>query len=170
MLTNIYYSLAIFAYSSFLLQFILSLFGANSDVDLDIDGDGSCDLSWGDIFSFKGIIHFLMGFAGWLSLKSYNNSLEWFDYPIAILCGISFFLIIFLLGRLLLRFKHEPHGATENDFDGCKGVITIVGEDNTYSVMLPEYNGYEITAYSEKQYTLGQEVTIFVTKDKKYYI
>ena len=57
MLTTIYYSLAIAAYSIFLIQFIIAVTGG-SDLDMDIafDGDGVGDLSCGDIFSFKGII------------------------------------------------------------------------------------------------------------------
>ena len=73
MLTTIYYSLAILAYSIFLTQFVISMLGGSDmDTDIDFDGDGFGELSWSDIFSFKGIIHFLMGFAGWLSLRSMN--------------------------------------------------------------------------------------------------
>ena len=41
MLTTIYYSLAIAAYSIFLIQFIISVCGCTDlDMDIDFDGDG----------------------------------------------------------------------------------------------------------------------------------
>lgn len=168
-ITTIYYSLAIVAYGIFLLQFIMAMFGVgDTDVDMDIDGDGIGDLSWGDIFSLKGFIHFLMGFAGWMSIRSLTSNIQWFDYPIAILLGIIFILILMFVGKLLLKLKHEPTG--EDDFVGNTGIITIKGEDNTYYVTLPDFGGFEIKVHSEKHHNLGDKVCIMKTKDNKYYI
>lgn len=171
MITTIYYSLAIIAYSIFLIQFTMSMFGVgDTDVDLDIDGDSIGDLSWGDIFSFKGLIHFLMGCAGWLSLRSYTGNLQWFDYPIAIVLGFVFILILVMVTKALLKLKHEPTGQTEEDFIGHVGVITVVNDDNTYYVTMPEFFGYELKAYSDRKYKLGEEVFILKSENGKYYI
>lgn len=174
MLTSIYYSLAIVAYSIFLIQFIISMCGGTDlDMDIDFDGDGFGDLSWGDIFSFKGIIHFLMGFAGWLSLTSYNGTIAWYDYLIAIALGIGFVIGLMYLGLLLLKLKHEPSGQTPQDYLGHKGIVTIVSEEeNAYYVTMQDFCGYELKAYSidGNKYKTGDEVIINSFNDGKYYI
>jgi hypothetical protein len=169
-ITTVYYSLAIVAYGIFLIQFLMSFFGvADTDVDIDLDGDGIGDLSWGDIFSLKGFIHFLMGFAGWMSLRSLTDNIEWFDYPIGILLGVAFIFILMLVGKLLLKLQHEPTG--EEDFNNCKGIITLIGEEEDYYfVTLPEFCGYEIKVYSKTKHSLGDEVMIIKSTDNIYYI
>jgi len=174
MLTTIYYSLAIIAYSIFLIQFFIAMFGGTDfDTDIDFDGDGFGDLSWGDILSFKGIIHFLMGFAGWLSLVSYNGTLVWYDYLIAIVLGIAFTVILFYIGILLLKLRHEPVGQTPEDFIGHKGVVSIVctDEENAYYVNIPDFNGQEIKVYSlNEKHKLGDEVIIISADNGKFYV
>ena len=173
MLTTFYYSLAIAAYSIFLIQFIISMCGGTDlDTDIDFDGDGFSDLSWGDIFSFKGIIHFLMGFAGWLSLSSYTGTVAWYDYFIAFALGIVFVIVLMYVGILLLRLKHEPTGQTAQDYLGHKGIVTIVSEEeNVYYIAMQDFCGYELKVYSTgDKYKLGDEVIINSFNDGKYYI
>lgn len=174
MLTTIYYSLAIAAYSIFLIQFIIAVTGGSDlDMDIDFDGDGVGDLSWGDIFSFKGIIHFLMGFAGWLSLTSYTGHVVWYDYLIALAFGVGFVLVLFYLGLLLLKLKQEPTGASSKDFIGQKGVITIVCSDepNTYYVTLTGNAGTELKVHSlNEEHKLGDEVIIQAYENEQFYI
>ena len=174
MLTTIYYSLAIAAYSIFLIQFIIAIAGGSDlDMDIDFDGDGVGDLSWGDIFSFKGIIHFLMGFAGWLSLTSYTGHIVWYDYLIALAFGIGFVLVLFYLGLLLLKLKQEPTGASSKDFIGQKGTITIVCSDepNTYYVTLSGNAGTELKVHSlNEEHKLGDEVIIQAYENEQFYI
>ena len=62
---QIYYGIAIIVYGVFIIRFILSWICG----DFEIDSDADLDL--GDIVSFKGFIHFLMGVSGWLSVKSF---------------------------------------------------------------------------------------------------
>ena len=67
-----YYVLGIISYSIFIVQFILSNLGfGDTDIDIDLDGDADFDVS--DLLSFKGLIHFLMGFSGWLMLSGTVN-------------------------------------------------------------------------------------------------
>lgn len=174
MLTTIYYSLAIIAYSIFLVQFIMAMCGGTDlDMDIDFDGDGIGDLSWGDIFSFKGLIHFLMGFAGWLSLSSLNGGIAWYDYLIAIALGLVFVIVLFYVGMLLLKLKHEPTGETAKDFIGHTGVVTIVCDDDQYAyyVSMPDFGGQEIKVYSYKyRYDLGDKIKISSYENGKYFV
>ena len=176
MLTSIYYSLAIAAYSIFLIQFLIAMFGGSDmDMDIDFDGDGAMDLTWGDIFSFKGLIHFLMGFAGWLSLTAAKGSpIVWYDYLIAIGLGIVFVLMLVFLGRLLMKLRQEPTGASGWDFVGHDGYITVVCSDepHTYYMMLKDLGSQELKVYSRggETYKLADEVTIICYEDGKYFI
>lgn len=174
MLTTLYYSLAIAAYSIFLIQFLVAVLGGSDlDMDIDFDGDGVGDLSWGDIFSFKGVIHFLMGFAGWLSLTSYTSTVVWYDYLIALAFGIVFVLALFYLGLLLLKLKQEPTGEKSKDFVGAKGTITIVCKDEPgyYYVTLFGHASTELKVRSEKhEYNLGDEVVIQSYVNEQFYI
>lgn len=74
-MSEVYYLLAAISYGIFLVQFILSWFGG--DTDLDVDLDGELDMNVSDIVSFKGLIHFIMGASGWLCVKqSVSHSVE----------------------------------------------------------------------------------------------
>ena len=73
---QIYYIVAVIVYDIFIVRFILSWIGGDFDIDADLD------LS--DVVSFKGLTHFLMGFSGWLSVKSFTtHNIMWYDYLIA---------------------------------------------------------------------------------------
>lgn len=101
-----YYYLGAIAYGIFVLQFILSWF--MGDVDLDVDFDGTADFDTGDLLSFKGLIHFSMGLSGWLMLKhKLFETVMWYDYVIGAVWGIYFVVILYFLYRLILKFESE---------------------------------------------------------------
>lgn len=105
-MSEVYYLLAAVSYGIFLVQFILSWFGG--DTDLDVDLDGELDMNVSDIVSFKGLIHFIMGASGWLCVKqSISHSVEWYDYLIALVCGILFVVILYYLYKLCLKLQHQ---------------------------------------------------------------
>lgn len=174
MLTSIYYALAIAAYSIFLIQFIVSVMGGSDlDMDIDFDGDGMMDLTWGDIFSFKGLIHFLMGFAGWLSLTAYNGgTIQWYDYLIAFGIGIGFVVLLIYVGKGLMKLQHEPSGASGWDLVGHDAYISVVpNEPDTYYVNVPDYSQeIKVVSRSGAKYKLADEVVILSYEDGKYFI
>ena len=53
-MSEVYYLLAAISYGISLVQFILSWFGEDTDLDEELDMNVS------DIVSFKGLIHFIM--------------------------------------------------------------------------------------------------------------
>ena len=98
-MSETYYLLAAISYGIFIVQFILSWFGGDTDLDVDLDGELDMDVS--DIVSFKGLVHFVMGASGWLCIKhSVSHSIEWYDYLIALICGILFVVILYYLYKL----------------------------------------------------------------------
>ena len=61
---NVYFFAALVSTGIFLLQFILSIFFGSMDTDIDVHADGNADIDMSSVLSFKGLIHFCMGF-GW---------------------------------------------------------------------------------------------------------
>jgi hypothetical protein len=103
-MSETYYLLAAISYGIFIVQFILSWFGGDTDLDVDLDGELDMDVS--DIVSFKGLVHFVMGASGWLCIKhSVSHSIEWYDYLIALICGILFVVILYYLYKLCLKVQ-----------------------------------------------------------------
>lgn len=73
-----------------------------SSYSLGGDLDGELDMDVSDIVSFKGLVHFVMGASGWL-----KHSIEWYDYLIALICGILFVVILYYLYKLCLKLQHQ---------------------------------------------------------------
>jgi hypothetical protein len=59
---------------------------------VDFDGDADFDVS--DVVSFKGFIHFFMGFGGWTSIKQLlGYEITWIDWLIGFFIGLVFVFI-----------------------------------------------------------------------------
>lgn len=166
---NIYYLVAAVSYGIFVIQFILSWFGGDTDLDVDLDGELDMDVS--DVVSFKGLIHFLMGSFGWLSIKNMTSTVEWYDFLIALVIGVLFVVILYYLYKLCLKLQHQVIPEEGNALIGRVGIINIPGKQYT---ILIEINGMlqEIQAYPENPeyvYYTGSQVTISSFKQGKYY-
>ncbi len=168
---DIYYLLAGISYGIFIVQFILSWFGG--DTDLDVDLDSELDMNVSDIVSFKGLIHFLMGFSGWMCVKqSISYSIEWQDYLIALIIGIGFVFVLYYLYKLCLRLQHIAIPEDGENLVGKTGVITVPSS-HSYYFLTVEINGIsqEIHAYPETPtgYMTGTRVMITKFENGKYY-
>ena len=64
-----YYILFVIVFVIFIIKNIISWIAGEIDVDFDLDENIDYDIS--SMFSFKGIIHFLLGFSSYLSLNGY---------------------------------------------------------------------------------------------------
>lgn len=153
------------SYGIFIVQFIISLFGGDTDIDIDFDGNSDFDI--GSLFSFKGLIHFTMGFSGWLMLAKEVN---WFTICIAIVVGIAFMVILYYLYRLCMRFHSEP---TERIGVGLVGrtvtIITVL--ENGWCLCAPVNLPYqELRCYSSSPIKAGELRTISSYKNGTYNI
>lgn len=132
-----YYILGIISYGIFIVQFLLSNFFGWGDLDLDfdVDFDGEPDFGLGDILSFKGLIHFVMGFSGWLMLA---GKVTLTTLAIASVIGFVFIVILYYAYRLCLKFNSEPQ---------IKSGEGLVGKEVSISVQISEmeYSGNCIT-------------------------
>ena len=158
MIEQIYYAVALTVYSIFIIRFILSWIGADFDIDADID--------IGDVVSFKGLTHFLMGFSGWLSVKSYiTHNVMWYDYLIALILGVIFVILLYFVYKLLISLETKPQILSGKQLIGKTGKIYVIlePEDSIKKYIITVGNGLgtqEYPAKSNNSYKLGDEVVI----------
>lgn len=158
MIEQIYYAVALTVYSIFIIRFILSWIGADFDIDADIDIS--------DVVSFKGLTHFLMGFSGWLSVKSYTtHNVMWYDYLIALILGVIFVILLYFVYKLLISLETKPQILVGKQLIGKTGKIYVIlePEDSIKKYIITIGNGLgtqEYPAKSNNSYKLGDEVVI----------
>lgn len=167
---QIYYGIALIVYGIFIIRFILSWIGGDFDVDADID--------LGDIVSFKGATHFLMGMFGWLSVKGFTtHDIQWYDYLIGFILGIIFVIILFYIYKFMMKLESKPTILFGKDLIGHVGSIYLCEyEDlNTnhyhYIIIVNNGNGaIELSAISDKKFRTGDSITIVDYQDSYYII
>ena len=158
MIEQVYYAVALTVYSIFIIRFILSWIGADFDIDADVDIS--------DVVSFKGFTHFLMGFSGWLSVKSYiTHNVMWYDYLIALILGIIFVILLYFVYKFLISLETKPQILSGKQLIGKTGKIYVIlePEDSIKKYIITVGNGLgtqEYPAKSNNSYKLGDEVVI----------
>ena len=158
MIEQVYYAVALTVYSIFIIRFILSWIGADFDIDADVDIS--------DVVSFKGFTHFLMGFSGWLSVKSYiTHNVMWYDYLIALILGIIFVILLYFVYKFLISLETKPQILSGKQLIGKTGKIYVIlePEDSIKKYIITVGNGLgtqEYPAKSNNSYKLGDEVII----------
>lgn len=133
-----YCYLGIISWGIFIIQLIISGLGI-ADTDLDVDFDGNIDFDVGDLVSFKGFLHFLLGFSSWLMLTNYISAL---NIIIACIVGIVFVLLLYFIYKLCLKFDYEPKVESKQDLIG-----------KLVTVYLPYPNGYCVCKLNTPVYT-----------------
>ena len=157
---QIYYIVAVIVYDIFIVRFILSWIGGDFDIDADLD------LS--DVVSFKGLTHFLMGFSGWLSVKSFTtHNIMWYDYLIAFILGVIFVIILYYVYKFLMKLENKPQILSGKDFIGSTArvylVMPTIDADTLFKYIITVDNGIgtiEIPAKSRESYKTGDSVVI----------
>ena len=158
MIEQVYYAIALTVYSIFIIRFILSWIGADFDIDADVDIS--------DVVSFKGFTHFLMGFSGWLSVKSYiTHNVMWYDYLIALILGVIFVILLYFVYKFLISLETKPQILFGKQLIGKTGKIYVIleSEDSIKKYIITVGNGLgtqEYPAKSNNSYKLGDEVVI----------
>ena len=162
-----YYLIAAIVYGIFIVQFILSWFGGDFNIDADID--------FGDIVSFKGLIHFLMGATGWLCLRDFSGSILWYDYIIAVICGLSFMIMLFYLYKLLMKLEQKPDEPKRGKALIGKGAYVYLlnsSDNDAYYYTIIAYDGTDIAELPARSTHRYQDNTAVVIKNfiGNYYI
>jgi uncharacterized membrane protein len=81
----------------FLITSIGSLIFGELNLDIDVDTDGG-DFSGGDIFSFKGLVHFAIGFSLTLTLM---KEVTITSTLIGIIAGLVFVFVLYYLYKII---------------------------------------------------------------------
>ena len=157
---QIYYTIAAIIYSIFIIRFILSWIGGDFDVETDVDVS--------DVVSFKGFTHFLMGFSGWLSVKSFTtHNIMWYDYLIAFVLGVIFVIILYYVYKFLMKLENKPQVLSGKDLIGSTAkvylVLSTIDADTLFKYIITVDNGIgtiEIPAKSRESYKTGDSVVI----------
>lgn len=162
-----------------LLKSIISWFFGEMEVDVDFDGDSDIDIS--GMLSFKGLLHFLLGFSTVLSSTSYSHTNSFttpyefsvWIYLMAIVVGMIFMIGLYYLYKMMLKFNH--YNTNNPEFNGMRGTIYAKQVQThypfiQYQILVNTYQGtHKLTAYSLSDYKVGDEVTIILNKDKNQY-
>lgn len=100
---------AIIASLIFLVQLIFTIIGTDLSDGLGADFDGNLDVVHGpfQLFSFRNLINFLMGF-GWTGVAFYHNiQNQMFLIILATLVGILFVVIFFVVIKQILKLTED---------------------------------------------------------------
>lgn len=149
----------------FLLQFILSLFLGDMDVDTDV----STDL--GEIISFKGLVHFGIGFS-WTMYLSHDTS--WKSYLLAILTGLAFVLILWKLYVSAYRLQKIRYKEDPKEIVGRRGTIYVNKGNGRYVIQVSLGGALReldvVSASQNQSYQTEDAVTIIAFENGVYLI
>ena len=163
---NIIYIIAGVTFCIFLIKLIGALIGVDCEADLDFD--------FGDIISFKGIVHFLMGFSGYLSCMFYQDTYEGLkDVAIASLIGLVVMILLYFTYILIYKLDSPHEVITGEHLVGRKATISSIEdkENHLYSIdVVVNMNSITVRAQSDKSYRVGDEVIISKFTDNIYSI
>lgn len=166
---NTIHLITLVIYLTFIFRFILSWIGGDFDLDLD---DGDLDL--GDLVSFKGVNHFLMGFFGWLSTKLFvTHSLMWYDYLISFILGLIFSIILFYVYKFMMKLECKPKILSGKELINHTAKVYIIGDKQGdyyhYIITVNTGNGTsEFTACSPNIHSIG-DLSVITDYDGAYY-
>lgn len=161
-----YYILGAISYGIFIIQFILSNFGF-LETDLDVDFDGNVDFSVSDLLSFKGLIHFAMGFSGWLMLAGKVTATT---ISIACLSGLIFMVLLYFVYRLCMKFHSEPTRKSGEELVGRAVTVYCPLDMGMCSCAINNPDYVEIVCKADREVKPGEIVTITSYKDGIYHV
>lgn len=171
-MSDVYYIVGGVAYGIFILQFVISWLAGEFDVDVDFDGDADFDV--GDVVSFKGLIHFAMGFGGWTSIKQLlGYQVTWVDWLIGIFAGFVFVFMLYHLYKFCMRLQNLPTDEPSSNLVGRSVHIYAKLGDGHYLAFV-DISGamreVEVTSIDSLDYPTNYAVTIRKYEDNTLYI
>ena len=177
-----YYILFFSVLVFFIIKTIISWTFGDTDIDFDCDGDVDFDVS--SMFSFKGVLHFLLGFSTYLAAtarfdRTYDAigtyQFSWLDYLFASIIGIFFSIVLFYLYKLMIKLNHSND--RNINLEGYEATILINNgidsENNSiYTVNVQTENGLrKLNIKSDKvNLKIGSNHKIMIDNNNNYII
>lgn len=154
--------------SLFVVKLAISLFA--SDIDMDVDFDGDSDFDTSSAFSFKGALHFLLGFSSYLFARAHSATINivdgkvqfsFGDFVWAFIVGVLVMVALFYAYKLAMKANNSTKDP-EDLIDNSKGTIYINLGNGSYSVQAHTPAGTtNVTAfYTGDELEPGTEVTL----------
>lgn len=164
------------SFGVYIMRNIISWIGGDIELDVDFDGDADFDVS--GVLSFKGFLHFILGFSVTLMTYAFEHthsltaacSFPWWLYVLAVAVGLITSVCLFLLYKTVMKLGH---GNTDNpDFDNMDCKIYLNEGHGKYQVMIDTPNGtFKKVAESYfEDYKPGDTVKIRQDKEQNKYI
>lgn len=173
---NVYFFSALVSTGIFLLQFILSIFFGSMDTDIDVNADGNADIDMSSVLSFKGLIHFCMGF-GWFMYLCQPPYIV-LHYLGAVISGSFFVFVLAWIYKLCYKLKQENKPEQGEELIGRKCEIYTRCQEQeqagTDYVVYIAINGTQreltVRSIQGKSYREGDILTLKDYKEGIYYI
>lgn len=166
---QIYWLIALVATGVFVVQFVISVFFG--EVDVDIDGDADTDTDMGSIVSFKGLVHFGIGF-GWSMVLAGDASVV--NILTSVVIGLVFVFVLWKLYVLAYRLQKENHAESPEAVAGRYGTIYTNMGAGRYIIQVTHNGALReldvVSASGRTDYRTGERVTIERYDDNVYYI
>ena len=101
---KVYWGIAIFSSTLFIIQTIMTFVGLDSGGDVDADAGFHIDSPF-DLFTVKNLINFLLGF-GWAGVCFYGviGSLFWLNV-LAVMVGLAFIALFFVTIKQFMKLS-----------------------------------------------------------------
>jgi hypothetical protein len=170
----IYFGIALFCTLIFIVQFILSFFLGDLDLDseIDVDGDGVSDFNWSDILSFKGLIHFGIGF-GWTMWFNQDMSNKFLAAIIAIGVGLIFVFALWSVYLLARKLENPNVQEKGEDLVGREVKIYLVLNEKRYKAYIMRNQRrqlIEVESRNNRTYETGDSTVVKEYKNGIYLI
>lgn len=141
-----------------------------------LDGDFDIDVS--GMLSFKGLLHFLLGFSTVLTAAGYEQthsfvipcSFSVATYILAIVVGMFVMAGLFYLYQFVMKLSH--YSIDNPNFNNMTGKIYLNEGDGQYQALIDTPTGtFKKTVYSEDvNRKNGEEITVLWDNETKRYI
>ena len=166
---NVFMLIALVSTGIFLVQFVISVF--IGDLDVDVDGDTNVDFDMGSMFSFKGLVHFLIGF-GWTKVLFTENS--WQSYALAVVVGLAFMITLFYTYMLAFRLQSLRKPEPPEQLVGRPGKVYINNGNGRYTVFIQRDGSLReldvVSISGNADYQTDQTVTVMRFENNTFYI
>lgn len=167
-----YFYIALFCTIVFLVQFILSFFigDLDLDTDFDIDSDGNSDFSLSDILSFKGLLHFGLGFS-WTMWFNHDLENKYLAALISVCVGLLFVFVLWAVYYFAMKLECEMKSERGNDLIGRDVTIYLYLGRGKYSAYVVKDGSKQlIHVYSDSRLAPGDVAIIKKFENGIYFI
>ncbi len=170
-LQQAFWYLAFFASAIFLFQTILTFLGtdASADVDADFNGDFHNVEAPFELFTFRNLINFLLGF-GWTGAAFYGKMNDYLLLAFATIVGLVFIAIFFIIIKQFMKLQEDNTFKIENTIGKTGSVyITIPAKKTGKGKVQLSINGsyHELDAVTEQQTSIstGENVKVLLVEN-----